>query len=91
MGRIKRPCLDCGTLTEGSRCEVHRTQREAQRTLTYHRDGWTEYAASLVRAEPWCHVCGRRDVKLVAGHVVAAALGGRTARPVCYRCNALES
>ena len=86
----KKPCLDCGTLTEGSRCEVHRVQREAQRTLIYHRDGWTEYAASVVAAEPWCHGCGRRGVKLVAAHTTPAKYGGRVARPLCYSCNARE-
>ena len=95
--RLRRPCIGrrpdgspCGILAYGSRCPHHQAQRDAHKTVTYHRAGWRAYARALLAAEPWCHACGRRDVELVAGHYVSALAGGRSARPICRSCNARE-
>ena len=87
---MKRPCLECGVLAEGSRCPAHQARRDAQRSAWYGGD-WERYARALIAAEPWCHVCGASGLKLVAGHIGPARRGGRAARPVCSSCNAREA
>lgn len=83
--------MTCGRPAEGTRCPEHTRARNAQKAAHYTRDGWREYAAAIIAAEPWCHECGARGVKLVGGHIVPARLGGRMARPICVSCNRKEA
>lgn len=79
------PCLDCGTVTDGPRCQtcakpVH-SRRRAERAA----------AAAQVSRQPWCGRCGT-TADLTADHaVVSFADGGTLAdgtRTLCRSCNA---
>jgi 5-methylcytosine-specific restriction endonuclease McrA len=46
---MRRPCLTCGTPTQGSRCPHHRP--------TYDH-AWDQLARAAKAAHPWCSRCG---------------------------------
>jgi 5-methylcytosine-specific restriction endonuclease McrA len=51
---------------------------------------WRVQSQALIRAQPWCSVCGRRD-DLTCDHIVPLARGGKGTRAnmrvVCRSCN----
>ena len=68
-----RPCLDCGAMTNQSRCPVHartfEAQRVARRGNRYDRSH-RKRAAEAIDDEGWCHYpgCWRTD-DLTAEHL----------------------
>lgn len=88
---MKRPCLDCGRLIDkGSRCPQCESIHKAQKRAIYGNAAWRDDRQQAITAEPYCHRCGKTGVRLVMGHWVSWRKGGRTARPLCYSCNAIE-
>ena len=86
MPSFYRPCLQCGRLGRGTRCEQHETEyrlkREAQRNTAERKEkknnlyGW-EYQKQrkLIQATAThCHICGKEFVdrkEIEADHLVA--------------------
>lgn len=57
-----RPCLDCGALTNETRCANCKRKWNVERRPTTKQRGygaeWARYAKSRIAQEPWCVVCG---------------------------------
>lgn len=88
---MKRACLGCGTLIDrGSRCRQCEFVHNAEKRAVYGNAAWRADRQEAINSEPYCHNCGKRNVPLVMGHWVSWRKGGRSARPLCYSCNARE-
>lgn len=102
MGKLREPCLTCGTLTtNGSRCPLHAQQTQARwaakRQETKQQTG--QYAgaykrlARIVRATAQvCHICKepfQPGDKIQADHLVPAAYVTDISQlaPAHARCN----
>lgn len=87
-----KPCLDCGTLSQGSRCPDHARARDrirvARRGRIYKGD-WQARARQQVSDEPWCAWCGA-STDLVADHVVAGDPASPT-QTLCRSCNSIKA
>lgn len=94
MPRLPRPCLNCGQLTDNSRCLTCNREREriasAARPPRPHYSGDYRKRAKIVRETAIaCHWCGggfAPDNPVQADHV----LQGDPASPLvasCRRCN----
>jgi 5-methylcytosine-specific restriction protein A len=96
-----KPCLDCGNLSDGSRCPPCRGARErrrdAQRGSPAERGLDADHTAMsrhYKRADATCVHCGRRGTSanpITAGHITPRALGGSNTpsnyQPECRSCN----
>lgn len=76
----RRPCLDCGTLTEGSRCPTHRRTRERNRPRPGPRQRGLDHQyqtnrATLLAISDLCWLCGHHGADQ-ADHVIPIADGG---------------
>lgn len=81
-----KPCLDCGKLSQDTRCPVHTAQvnraRDQRRGTRQQRGLNAEYdrnRATLLANVTVCAVCGRPgspDDPLTAGHVTDRRNGG---------------
>lgn len=93
----RRPCLDCGALTTGTRCVPCRGARSRERDR--HRGSSTargynythrRLRAQVLAGDPPCHWCGTAPAT-VADHLVPLALGGTNTLdnyvPSCVSCN----
>jgi 5-methylcytosine-specific restriction endonuclease McrA len=86
---MRRPCIECGRPSAGSRCEIH--------TLPDHRKregygyAWTQLSREVRERFPWCAVCGTAGVPLHVDHIVPRSLGGSdhpsNLRPLCVPCH----
>lgn len=99
-----RPCIDCGTVTGGSRCDSCRLALAAEQER--HRDRpspsrrgygsrWAGLSRRARRQQPWCSRCGATD-DLTADHVTPLAAGGPRLPRVdgvdvlCRACNSAK-
>jgi hypothetical protein len=88
---MKQPCIDCGTPTVGTRCELHNTrhQRSVNRTAQirrasngrspYNRGTYRTQAAAVRATATTCHICGegpRPNDPWQADHVIPISKGG---------------
>jgi len=102
----KRPCLDCGALTTGTRCREHRAAQERGRkpratNLTRDTAERNRRAAVVAahRAQygDWCpgwQAPPHPATDLTADHIVAIAAGGHPSGPLqvlCRACNGRKS
>lgn len=81
-----RPCLDCGTVTQGSRCVKHATlakqAREARRPSRVERGygpEWRKAVAAAIEAQPYCSACGHEgspNNPLTGDHKTPLSAGG---------------
>ena len=84
MGRFRKPCLDCGELTDGgNRCEVHQRRvdelaemRRAliKKTLNTYGGDYKRRAKQVRDTAVVCHLCGegaRMGDPWQADHLVA--------------------
>lgn len=102
MSRFRKPCLDCGQLTNGgNRCDkhqaivemVHEMKRSQRKKETGQYSGSYRIRAAQVRATALiCHLCGegaRVNDPWVADHVDAGSHGSiAELKPAHYSCNA---
>lgn len=78
----RRECIDCGTLTAGSRCpECTRAKDRARGTTTQRGLGWEhQQAARALLADATvcaiCHLPPTADDPLTAGHLIPRDFGG---------------
>jgi 5-methylcytosine-specific restriction enzyme A len=82
---LKRPCLDCGRLTTGSRCPDHTRAHQRTRDLARRDDpmrqlrrssAWRRLSEQARAQQPWCSVPGCHDLDLTADHIISPLLGG---------------
>lgn len=94
----RRPCMDCGRPTHGTRCPEH-----ASSTARGYGQAHRRATKAAIEAEPWCHTpggCPHPDAgtpanPLTGGHPypLSAYDGNRAAWaaqprvPQCRRCN----
>ncbi|GAA2184691.1 hypothetical protein GCM10009785_33620 [Brooklawnia cerclae] len=89
-----KPCLTCGALTEGARCQLHTDTSRPSRARGYDTR-WDKLSRRARQLQPWCTDCGRTD-DLQLDHLpgawerVAAHLPlrlGADVEVVCGPCN----
>lgn len=80
---MKRPCLRCGVLTDGSYCAAHRPHRPRGRRLANLR------ARVFAVYGRRCNDCGRSDVPLEVHHVNCDPADDRIENviPLCRDCH----
>jgi hypothetical protein len=82
---VKRPCLRCGVLTDGSYCGVHRPRRPRGRQLAKLRARvFATYGRR--RAD-----CGRSDVPLEVHHVNGDPMDNRISNTISLRSDCHRS
>jgi 5-methylcytosine-specific restriction endonuclease McrA len=92
----RRPCLQCGTLTPGTRCPYCTRDRDRARGSRQQRGydrAYEQARDTAIRGATHCATCGQpftTDNPATGGHVVARRRGGSTSdgiKPECRRCN----
>jgi 5-methylcytosine-specific restriction endonuclease McrA len=80
---MRRPCLRCGVLTDGSYCAAHRPRRPRGRQLAKLR------AQVFAVYGSRCRDCGRANVPLEVHHVNGDPMDNRIANtiPLCRDCH----
>jgi 5-methylcytosine-specific restriction protein A len=79
----RRPCLECGALTRGTRCPAH-TQRQGSTRA------WRNLREQILYRDDWrCQECGALATHV--DHIVAHANGGsdhhNNLQALCETCN----
>jgi len=84
---MRRPCLACGVLTNGSYCAAHRPRRPRGRQLAKLR------ARVLAVYGRRCRDCGRSDVPLEVYHLDGDVSNNRIQNliPLCRDCHLLAT
>lgn len=95
-----RPCLDCGRLSQGTRCPAHRNTIQQAKRRRRPRITWTEQqrrakavATHRARYGDWCpgwQCPPHASPDLTADHVTAVAAGGDEhgeLQVLCRACN----
>lgn len=99
-----RPCLDCGTLTDGSRCPRHQADKDnaryarrgttAQRGLSGAHARMSQLYKDTNRACAICHRHGTPGNPITAGHIIPRSRGGTNDpsnyQPECLSCNSAK-
>jgi 5-methylcytosine-specific restriction endonuclease McrA len=71
---VLRPCLECGRLTQWSRCADHRTQRGSA-TARGYGSAWQRTSARIIAGDGGvCSYCG--GVADTTDHVIPRSRGG---------------
>ena len=72
-----KPCLDCGTLSSGSRCPACARARTRARNQTnpYRTGKWRTLARKVVARAGHCATCGSTH-RLTAHHDIPRTAGG---------------
>ena len=78
---IKRPCLNCGTLTTQTRCDtcttIHNRARNNKPKPAHRRGNYKQRAKQIVQQATHCWLCGqgkRDNDPFTADHVIAGDL-----------------
>lgn len=56
-----RPCLDCGTPSEGPHCPEHTTDTKAPAADRGYDAAWTRLSKRARRLQPFCSGCGSTE------------------------------
>lgn len=92
---MKRPCIDCGEPTPGTRCtscapaDARRTERARTRPgprRIGYTSAWDRLSKRARAAQPWCLDCGT-DQDLTGDHRRWPARGLEDVDVVCRACN----
>ena len=68
-----KPCVDCGTLTDKTRCKTHRRTQDTQRGTSTQRGydhKWRKVRAAHLRKEPLCRQCDRPTMATEVDHII---------------------
>ena len=86
---MRRPCIECGRPSNGSRCEVHALPDHRRRSGYGY--AWTQLSREIRERFPWCALCGVSGVPLHVDHITPRSLGGSdhpsNLRPLCSPCH----
>ena len=74
-------CLDCGRLSDGSRCPTHARARHTR----MYGGAWQRISRAARAESPYCHRCGTTD-DLTLDHVQAGTLTAGV-QVLCRSCN----
>jgi hypothetical protein len=85
-----KPCLDCGRLAQGFRCQICATIRN--RTNPYGTPAWRRLSAAVTAGDGACVDCGSTEhlhTPITTSHGLRAALtrprtSSRSARPATH-------
>lgn len=89
-----RPCLDCGTPSEGPHCPEHTTNTRTPSRARGYNHAWDKLSSRARRLQPWCTDCGATE-HLQADHLPTAWERRAAGKPlrltdievVCNLCN----
>lgn len=89
-----RPCLECGTPSDGPRCTEHTVDTKAPAAQRGYDWQWTKLSRRARRLQPFCSDCGATD-DLQADHSAQAwqrkaagkAIRLQDIRVICGPCN----
>jgi 5-methylcytosine-specific restriction protein A len=56
-----RPCLVCGELADGPRCEVHTVDRKPPAAARGYDAAWSRLSKRARRLQPFCSDCGSTE------------------------------
>jgi len=88
---MKQPCLDCGTPSDGTRCQTHSVRHERQRNRTsqairksrgtsaYDTGNYRGQSKGVRATARVCHICGqgpKAGDPFQADHVIPILVGG---------------
>jgi 5-methylcytosine-specific restriction protein A len=86
---MRRPCIECGRPSQGSRCEIHALPDHRKRAGYGY--AWTQLSREIRERFPWCALCGTAGVPLHVDHIIPRSLGGTdhpsNLRPLCSPCH----
>ena len=86
---MRRPCIECGRPSQGSRCEIHALPDHRKRAGYGY--AWTQLSREIRERFPWCAICGTSGVPLHVDHITPRSLGGTdhpsNLRPLCSPCH----
>lgn len=87
---MKRPCIECGTVADGTRCTRCRKARERARNAArpHYDSTWRRISAAARRAQPWCTRCHATE-DLTVDHVDPRSLSAGV-QVLCRVCNAVK-
>lgn len=74
VSSLLRPCIDCGELSEDTRCQAHRpkdTRPKNKRARGYDA-AWDRLSARARRLQPFCSAPGCTDMDLTVDHTPEA-------------------
>ena len=86
---LPKPCLDCGTPTDATRCPTHTSTANRRRGSAAERGydhRWRRLSKRAIRRQPWCSDCGAVD-DLTADHLRWPARNLDDVDVVCRSCN----
>ena len=90
---VLKPCVDCGEVAPGTRCdrcraahEARTTARKGSATFRGYDAAWSRLSARARRLQPFCTDCSTTD-DLTADHLVWPARSLADVAVVCRPCN----
>ena len=102
----KKPCLDCGVVTDNSRCPTHTAISAAKYerirgtpTERGYDNEWRKVRLEILKRDRWtCYLCGKQPLEgadATVDHVVPLSKGGSANDPsnltsACRRCNSAK-
>jgi 5-methylcytosine-specific restriction endonuclease McrA len=89
-----RPCLDCGTPSDGPRCPAHTTTTKQRPKGHIHTNTtrWKNLSKRLRKLSPFCELCGARE-QLSVDHILPVSeapelvFAEENLRVGCLSCN----
>lgn len=87
-----KPCLDCGTPTNGPRCTEHATAGPRDHIASFNNGRWKTLSKRLRRLAPFCEECAT-TVNLTVDHVLPVSkfpeltYAVENCRVLCNVCN----
>lgn len=82
---LLKPCIDCGELSESTRCPEHTTETRPSYGVGYD-EAWRKLSLRARQLQPWCTDCGTTH-DLTGDHLRWPARGLRDVDVVCRPCN----
>lgn len=83
----QRQCLQCGRVSDQSRCDRHRLpDRRPSPAARGYDAAWRKLSKAARSAQPWCTDCGT-TADLTADHLRWPALSLDDVEVVCRSCN----
>ena len=85
ISSLLRPCVECGELTEDTRCDAHQPKRadhHASRQARGYDEAWQKLSARARRLQPFCSVHGCTSTDLTVDHTPEAWRRKEQGKPI---------